>query len=627
MEITQDSEILQTVQGVNIEFEEAQEFKRSSKAQHNLSKSEKQSIQTEITKLIDKKVISECHPEPDQFVSPIFVRPKKDGTHRMILNLKNLNQNITYKHFKMETLQTALKLVTPNCYMASVDLKDAYYSVPVREEHRKYLRFQWEDKLWQFNCMPNGLALAPRKFTKLLKPVFATLRAKGHLSSAFLDDSFLLAETRVACLHNVSDSVQLMRSLGFIIHPDKSVLVPTRQIQYLGVVLDSESMTVTLTPERKADLVAVCSAAARKDHISIREVAKVIGKIVASFPAVMYGPLHYRQMEKEKKEALRHNAGDFDQHMSLSSRAKKELHWWIENTPTAFHVIHQSDPDITLTSDASNSGWGCACGTDRSGGVWLPEETCFHINYLELKAAWFALKCFVKHIKGKHARVLVDNTTAVACLNHMGTSHSDACNTLTHSIWQWCIDNEVWISAAHIPGKENTAADEESRKVNLDTEWMLDSKVLQVALQKLGVKPDIDLFASRVNRQMSRYVSFRPDPEAYAVDAFALSWSDIHFYAFPPFSVITAMLRKVERDQAAGVVVVPRWTSQVWWPMLLRLLDQDPVPLQQDSTLLSLPSHPRKTHHLLPRLQLLVCKISANATNNWAAPQKQPDCY
>ena len=182
----------------------------------------------------------------------------------MILNLKKLNEDITYHHFKMETLQAALKVVTPGCFMASIDLKDAYYTVPVEKEHRKFLRLEWEGQLWQFNCMPNGLALAPHKFTELMKPVFATLRERGHFSTAFLDDSFLLAETRMAYACSVFDTVQLLRSLGFIIHLDKSVLEPTRRIQYLGVIIDSELMTVTLTPERASDMISCCLTIVRR---------------------------------------------------------------------------------------------------------------------------------------------------------------------------------------------------------------------------------------------------------------------------------------------------------------------------------------------------------------------------
>ena len=90
----------------------------------------------------------------------------------MTLNLKQLNEHVAYHHFKMDTIQTALKLIRPACHMASIDLKDAYYSVPVADEDRKLLKFQWGDRYFQFTCLPNGLACAPRLFTKLLKPVY-----------------------------------------------------------------------------------------------------------------------------------------------------------------------------------------------------------------------------------------------------------------------------------------------------------------------------------------------------------------------------------------------------------------------------------------------------------------------
>ena len=97
-----------------------------------------------------------------------------------------------------------------------------------RQTHNR--RLYIEGQVWQFDAMPNGLALAPRKFTKLLKPVFATLRQKGHISTAFLDDSLLLAKTHETCVQNITETVQLLRSLGFVIHPDKSVFQPSHSI-------------------------------------------------------------------------------------------------------------------------------------------------------------------------------------------------------------------------------------------------------------------------------------------------------------------------------------------------------------------------------------------------------------
>ena len=83
----------------------------------------------------------------------------------MILNLKDLNNFVVYKHFKMESLNSVLDLMTPGCFMASIDIKDAYYSVPIAKEHKKCFRFIWRDNLYQYVCLPNGLSSAPRMFT------------------------------------------------------------------------------------------------------------------------------------------------------------------------------------------------------------------------------------------------------------------------------------------------------------------------------------------------------------------------------------------------------------------------------------------------------------------------------
>ena len=128
---------------------------------------------------------------------------------------------------------------------------------------------------------------------------------------------------------------------------------------------------------------------------------------------------------------------------------------------------------------------------------------------------------------------MADNTTALACINHIGISHSVSCNSITQAMWEWCITHNVWISAAHIPGKDNTAADLASRHINLDAEWKVDTEMLRSALLELKVDPTINLFASRLNTQFKRYMSFRLDPEAVAVDAFSVLCMMKYFMPFP----------------------------------------------------------------------------------------------
>ena len=132
-------------------------------------------------------------------------------------------------------------------------------------------------------------------------------------------------------------------------------------------------------------------------------------------------------------------------------------------------------------------------------------------------AIFVGLKTFAKDKTYTHSRVLCENTTAVNIVNHMGTSHSETCHLLAKEIWTWCIGRAMWLSVAPIPGKQNFVADFELRRNQRESEWKLDSQSLSYALSKLNFRPDIDLFASQINYQFPKFVSFRPDPSAYAL--------------------------------------------------------------------------------------------------------------
>ena len=194
-----------------------------------------------------KHVIEPTGHSKDEVISDIFLREKKDGNFRIILNLKKLNQFTTKQLFKMDTVTTIFRLVDKDCFKPCLDLKDAYYSVPISKKDCKYPRFKWKGQLYQFTCLPNGLSYAPRKFTKLLKSALSELHLLGHISSGYIDDIYLQGKTYQTCLTNVIDSVTQFDSLGFVAHPDKSVFEPTQEIEILGFQINSVLMTITLT--------------------------------------------------------------------------------------------------------------------------------------------------------------------------------------------------------------------------------------------------------------------------------------------------------------------------------------------------------------------------------------------
>ena len=255
--ITTDPKILDMVQHCHLEFIELPS-KHYNLPPIRFNTKEAKIIDDEIKTLLNKGVIDEAQPSQLQVISSIFLRKTKNSSYRMRLNLKRLNECIEYKHLKMESLSFTVQLMRKNCYMASIDLIDACYTVPVAPEHRKYVRFIWGGKLFQYTCLPNGLSSAPRYFTKLLKPVYGTFRSQGHLNVGYIDGSYLQGSSVSDCSQNIQATICLFENLGFVINKEKSVLQPCQKLVFLGFILDSILMRVYLTPDKSDRVVSAC---------------------------------------------------------------------------------------------------------------------------------------------------------------------------------------------------------------------------------------------------------------------------------------------------------------------------------------------------------------------------------
>ena len=612
LQLTSDKFILQTITGARLEFDDVP-VQTHRPGQLNFSQVEHDVIDLQIQEFINLGIVEKASSSDWEFVSNVFSRLKKNGSSRLILNLVKLNPFVRYLHFKMDTIEAVLNLMRPNCYMASIDLVNAYFSVPIAEDDRRFLRFVWLNELYQFTVMPNGLSSAPRIFTKILKPVYAHLRQQGHIACGYIDDSFITANSYINCANSIACTHDLFKSLGFYINYEKSVMVPSQEIEHLGFVLNSIQMTVTLTTRKREALIAKCIQIRNAYAPTIRAVAELIGVLVASFTGVEFGHLHYRLLDHEKVEALQRVCGDYDKTFFLSDAAKLQIQWWIDFVATERRNIEHGKITYILTTDASEDGWGAVFAdlTDDkqcTGGRWSPDEGNNHINVLELKAVFLGLKSFCANLSAVHIKILVDNTTAVAYINHMGGSHSPSCNEQALDIWNFCREHSLWLTAAHLPGCLNVLADEKSRVFNDKTEWKLNTTVFNDIINEFGV-PDIDLFASRMNYQFKPFVAWLPDPEAKFIDAFTLDWANAMFYAFPPFSIVSQVLRKVEFDGATGILVVPNWPTQAWFPLLRQLLLAAPMTLKWKPDLVALPFR-QGQHPLGRKLQLMACFIS-----------------
>ena len=161
--------------------------------------------------------------------------------------------------------------------MINIDLTDAYLSVPIHQESQKFLRFIWQNKAYQFKAMPFGLNVAPRVFTKLLKPVVAWLRGQGIRLIIYLDDILIMASSVELVKQHKQITIRLLESLGFLINYDKSMLIPTQRIQFLGLLIDSTQMLFILPETKTTSIRKACQQLVNKQRPTIREVSRVLG--------------------------------------------------------------------------------------------------------------------------------------------------------------------------------------------------------------------------------------------------------------------------------------------------------------------------------------------------------------
>ena len=192
-----------------------------------------------------------------------------------------------------------------------------------------------------------------------------------------------------------------MGNLGLTLDQKKSVLVPCKKIVFLGFVLCSESMTVRITPEKCHDIINLCKSFLNTQRTTIRNFAKLIGKLNAAEPGVQHATLFIKPLEKVKEAELRRRRGNFDSYMNVPRAIHYILNWWIDNIGLCYKHIMLNPLHITIYTDASLQMYGAydATNDSRTQGFWSTADQSLHINMLEMKACEIGIHTFCKELK------------------------------------------------------------------------------------------------------------------------------------------------------------------------------------------------------------------------------------
>ena len=425
---------------------------------------------------------------------------------RPVINLKRLNEWVTPLHFKMEGISTLREMLKINNWMAKIDLKDTYFTILMRPTHQPFLRFMANQQHYQFICLPFGLSCAPWVLTKVMKPISIFLRSMGVRMIVYIDGILVMGESPEQVKGHLEAFTYLLTGLGFVINIPKSITTPAQQMEYLGLLVDSTTLHLSLPGEKLHHIRSEIDQITKKSSpITARQLPQIIGKLHPASQAVLPAPLFDRSLQGDLQRALNSSSQNYNSLLTLSQPAQEELAWWQDKLShwNGKALLYRTET-VTIRSDASLQGWGAVCDGTRTGGPWSHAEQEMHINCLELLAATLAVKAFLKDQRGVSVKLQLDNQTAVAYINNMGGTVSPQLTNLSKVLWMWALSKDIVLTAEYIPGSTNCVADAESRTLKDRTDWKLNPLIFRAINQSLGPLK-VDLFASHLLTQLPRF--------------------------------------------------------------------------------------------------------------------------
>ena len=491
--------------------------------------------------------------------------------------------------------------------VTSIDFKDAYFHIPIQEQSRKYLRFHVHGQTFQFKALPFGLSTAPMEFTVIAKEVKLMAIQKGIRIHQYLDDWLVRATSHRECLQHTQVLMRMCQDLGWMVNTEKSELDPHQIFNFVGYQFDLQSGRVRPTPDRWQNLQGKILELLALRTCSVREFMSLIGLLTATEKQVHLGRLHMRPIQWHLKSNWR-IPESLEKRIPLPRSLHPHLQWWLKESN-----VLTGQP---LHPDASKEGWGAHLDEFTARGTWSQPESKLHINYLELKAVFLALREFQDLCVGKMVLVATDNTTVVAYINKEGGMRSGPLCALLWRILTWCTSKQVTLRARHIPGLLNVVADKLSRLgQTIQTEWSLLPQVFQKVCERWH-RPQIDLFATRFNNKLPLFVSPVPDPRATAIDALSLPWGDLDAYAFPPTAILGKVVEKLQDCPCKRLILIaPGWPNMTWFWDLVEMSSQIPLLLPQMPDLLTQPFN-QTPHRSLSNLNLHAWLLEPHLSKN-----------
>ena len=264
---------------------------------HRAGSPRAQALRQEVEAMLAKGALEIARDPGPGFYSRLFLVEKATGGWRPVIDLSHLNDFVQLTPFKMETVASVLLSVREGDFLASLDLKDAYFQIPIHGSSKKLLRFMSEGTVYQFKALCFGLSTAPQVFTRVFAAVSAWAHARGIRLLRYLDDWLVLSSSEKKATESIRELLSVCRTLGIVINEKKSDLVPSQSAKYLGMTIDTGAGKVFPSLARVEKFLTVAERFCTMQSPPAQLWQVVLGHLASLERLVPHGRLRMRSLQ------------------------------------------------------------------------------------------------------------------------------------------------------------------------------------------------------------------------------------------------------------------------------------------------------------------------------------------
>ena len=533
---------------------------------------EKLFVNEAIIDLINRGLVVKCNTAPT-VVNPLTVAVQNSGKKRLILDLREVNQNLWKQSVKFEDFKVAMLYLKPNDWMFKFDIHSAYHFIDIYLPHTEFLGFSWEfegqRQYFKFLVLPFGLSSAPYVFTKLTRPLIRKWRLEGKCVLMYLDDGFG-RESSFEKTESMANMIkQDLLASGFVPKVEKSCWVPVRVLEFLGNGIDTINNQIYI-PSRRIDKVIslihdIQDCVERKYSIGTRKIASMVGQIISmSFVLGHLSQIMTRSLSVDIDRAFSWNS-----FITLSDESLKQLHYWSENLKNVKHKVIDKIQVYSkiVYSDASSVGFG-VCEVSTINGIvqgnWNCDEISRSSTWREIVAVYRGLDTMKYTLSNSSVKWFSDNQ-GVCSIVTKGSMNIEL-QEIAVAIFELCIKYSINLKIEWIPRTLNEQADYISKIVDID-DWGIGPDILKTIIDRWG-ELNIDWFASEHNAKLEIFYSKFWSRGSSGVDAMSHDWSKSFGLFVPPPAMLAKVVNKMKYESVVGVVIFPVWESAIFWPLI-----------------------------------------------------------